>query len=244
MKIEQFDTLPSTNQYCELLNLDETEEFTVIVARTQTAGIGQRGNHWEAKPDKNLTFSLVLKPTWLPVADQYQLTKAVSLGIADCLMPLIAEGDRRVRIKWPNDIYVDNNKICGILITHRITNGQIAASVVGIGLNVNQQTFPNWVPNPTSLHLLTGHEWVLDKMLEKVLDCIAHRYNELHNNPIGSMDEPYLDMLLRRDEEAQYSYQGQTITATLLDVNRFGHLQLVTDKGERLSCQLKEIQFL
>ena len=150
MKIEKFDTLPSTNQYCELLNLDETEEFTVIVARTQTAGIGQRGNHWEAKPDKNLTFSLVLKPTWLPVADQYQLTKAVSLGIADCLMPLIAEGDRRVRIKWPNDIYVDNNKICGILITHRITNGQIAASVVGIGLNVNQQTFPDWVPHLTT----------------------------------------------------------------------------------------------
>ena len=94
MKIEKFDTLPSTNQYCELLNLSETEEFTVIVARTQTAGIGQRGNHWEAEPGKNLTFSLVLKPTWLPIADQYQLTKAVSLGIADYLMPLIKEGDR------------------------------------------------------------------------------------------------------------------------------------------------------
>ena len=104
MKIEKFDTLPSTNQYCELLNLSETEEFTVIVARTQTAGIGQRGNHWEAEPGKNLTFSLVLKPTWLPIADQYQLTKAVSLGIAEYLMPLIKEGDRRVRIKWPNDI--------------------------------------------------------------------------------------------------------------------------------------------
>ena len=129
MKIEKFDTLPSTNQYCELLNLDETEEFTVIVARTQTAGIGQRGNHWEAEPGKNLTFSLVLKPKWLPIADQYQLTKAVSLGITDYLMPLIAEGHGRVRIKWPNDIYVDDKKICGILITHRIAGGQIAASV-------------------------------------------------------------------------------------------------------------------
>ena len=244
MKIEQFDTLPSTNQYCELLNLDETEEFTVIVARTQTAGIGQRGNHWEAEPGKNLTFSLVMKPTWLPVADQYQLTKAVSLGITDWLMPLVSDGERRVRIKWPNDIYVDNNKICGILITHRIAGGHIAASVVGIGLNVNQQTFPDWVPNPTSLHLLTGHEWMLNEMLEKVLDCIAYRYNELHDSPIGSINEPYLSILLRRDEEAQYSYQGKTVTATLLDVNRYGHLQLVTDKGERLSCQLKEIQFL
>ena len=244
MKIEKFDTLPSTNQYCELLNLSETEEFTVIVAHTQTAGIGQRGNHWEAEPGKDLTFSLVLKPTWLPIADQYQLTKAVSLGIADFLMPLITEGNRRVRIKWPNDIYVDNKKICGILITHRIAGGQIAASVVGVGLNVNQIDFPSWVPNPTSLSLLTGQEWPLDETLEKMLNCIAHRYNELRNNPIGTLDEPYLNLLLRRGQEAQYGYQGQTISATLLDVNRYGHLQLVTDKGERLSCQLKEIQFV
>lgn len=244
MKIEQFDTLPSTNQYCELLNLDETEEFTVIAARTQTAGIGQRGNHWEAEPGKNLTFSLVLKPTWLPVADQYQLTKAVSLGIADCLVPLIPQGNSRVRIKWPNDIYVDNNKICGILITHRIAGGQIAASVVGIGLNVNQEAFSSWVPNPTSLHLLTGQEWMLDEVLGRLLKCIADRYEELQNSPIGTLDAPYLQMLLRRGEEALYGYQGQTISATITDVNRFGHLQLVTDKGERLSCQLKEIQFL
>ena len=244
MKIEQFDTLLSTNQYCELLNLDETEEFTVIVAHTQTSGIGQRGNHWEAAPGKNLTFSLVLKPTWLPVADQYQLTKAVSLGIADSLMPLIAEGGRRVRIKWPNDIYVDDNKICGILITHRIVGGQIVASIVGIGLNVNQQEFSSWVPNPTSLYLQTGHEWKLDQVLGSVLEHIAHRYNELHDNPIGSLDKPYLNKLLRLGKEARYSYKGQTIVATITDVNRFGHLQLVTDTGERLSCQLKEIQSL
>lgn len=244
MKIEQFDTLPSTNQYCELLNLTETEEFTVIVAHTQTAGVGQRGNHWEAEPGKNLTFSLVLKPTWLPIADQYQLTKAVSLGIADWLMPLVAEGERRVRIKWPNDIYVDDKKICGILITHRIAGGQIAASVVGIGMNVNQETFPSWVPNPTSLSLLTGEYWMLDEVLKKILNCIANRYNQLRYNSIGTLDEPYLNMLLRRGEKAQYGYQGQTIYATLLDVNSYGHLQLITDKGERLSCQLKEIQFL
>ena len=244
MKIEQFDTLPSTNQYCELLNLDETEEFTVIVARTQTAGIGQRGNHWEAETGKNLTFSLMLKPTWLPVADQYQLTKAVSLGIVDCLIPLIAEGESRVHIKWPNDIYVDNNKICGILITHRIAGGQIVASVVGIGLNVNQEAFPSWVSNPISLKLLTAQEWALDEVLERLLKYIAERYEELQNSPIGALDAPYLQLLLRRGEEALYGYQEQTISATITDVNRFGHLQLVTDKGERLSCQLKEIQFL
>ncbi|MBQ6068438.1 MAG: biotin--[Bacteroidales bacterium] len=244
MRIEYFDTLPSTNQYCELLNLEETEEFTVVAAFAQTAGIGQRGNHWEAEPGKNLTFSIVLKPTWLPIVDQYQLTKAVSLGITDYLRPLIAEGNRRVHIKWPNDIYVDDKKICGILITHHIAGGKVSASVVGIGLNVNQIDFPSWVPNPTSLCLLTGQVWPLSEALENVLSHIAYRYNELRDNPIGILDQPYLSMLLRRGEKAQYGYQGQTITATLLDVNRYGHLQLVTDRGERLSCQLKEIQFL
>ena len=244
MKIKQFDTLPSTNQYCELLNLDETEEFTVIVAHTQTVGIGQRGNHWEAEPGKNLTFSLVLKPTWLPIADQYQLTKAVSLGITDYLIPLITEGYRRVRIKWPNDIYVDDKKICGILISHRIVGEQIGGTVVGIGQNVNQETFPSWVPNPTSLKLLTGQEWALEEVLDGLLNNIANRYLELRNNPIGALNTPYLRLLLRKGEKALYGYQGNTIAATLLDVNRYGHLQLVTDKGEQLSCQLKEIQFL
>ena len=244
MKIELFDTLPSTNQYCELLNLEKTEEFTVIVARTQTDGIGQRGNHWEAEPGKNLTFSMVLKPTWLSVADQYQLTKAVSLGIADYLTPHISEGDKRVRIKWPNDIYVDDKKICGILISHRIAGGHIAASIVGIGLNVNQEVFPSWVPNPTSLKLLTGQEWALEEVLDGLLNNIANRYSELRNSPIGALDTPYLQLLLRKGEKALYGYQGNTIAATLLDVNRYGHLQLVTDKGEQLSCQLKEIQFL
>ena len=155
--IQQFDSLESTNKYCELLNLGETEEFTVIVAKEQTAGIGQRGNHWAAAPGQNLTFSVVLRPAFLPAADQYALTKAVSLAIVDTLAPLLPQRAEEVRIKWPNDIYVDDRKICGILINNHLQQERIAATVVGIGLNVNQRTFPDWVPNPTSLALLTGN---------------------------------------------------------------------------------------
>ena len=243
-KIQQFDSLASTNQYCELLNLPEVEEFTVIVARSQTAGIGQRGNHWEAEPGKNLTFSLVLKPAFLPVADQYQLTQAVSLAVADWLTPLVPQGASRVRIKWPNDIYVDDNKICGMLITNRVTGDRLSASIVGIGLNVNQRVFPDWVPNPTSLSLLTGREWPLEELLAGLLAAIQARYEELRREPPGTLDAPYLARLLRRGEKATYLYQSQTIEATITGVNRFGHLQLVTPAGEALSCQMKEIQFL
>lgn len=244
MNIQMFDALASTNQYCELLNLSEVEEFTVIVARRQTAGIGQRGNHWEAEPGKNLTFSLVLKPVFLPIADQYQLTKAVSLGVADWLTPLVPQGEGRVRIKWPNDIYVDDRKICGMLITNRVTGDRLSASIVGIGMNINQRVFPDWVPNPTSLSLLTGREWPLEEMLAGLLSAIRRRYEELHREPLGVLDAPYLARLLRRGEKASYLLHGEKTEATITGVNRFGHLQLVTTAGEHLSCQMKEIQFV
>lgn len=242
--IQQFDSLESTNKYCELLNLNEVEEFTVIVARSQTAGIGQRGNHWEAEPGKNLTFSIVLKPSFLPVADQYQLTKAVSLGVTDWLAPLVPDGKSRVKIKWPNDIYVDDKKICGMLITNRVTGDRLSASIVGIGLNINQQSFPDWVPNPTSLASLTGQEWPLEGMLTSLLSAIQSRYEALRREPHGTLDTPYLARLLRRGEKSAFVLHGQQIEATITGVNRFGHLQLVTPTGDQLSSQMKEIQFI
>lgn len=242
--VRWFESLSSTNQYCELLNLSEVEEFTVIAARRQTAGVGQRGNHWEAEPGKNLTFSLVLKPLSLPVADQYQLTKAVSLGVTDWLIPMVPQGERRVKIKWPNDIYVDDKKICGILITHRVAGEHLSASIAGVGMNINQQTFPDWVPNPTSLRLLTGREWQLEEMLAGLLAAIQERYGTLRREPLGTLDAPYLARLLKRDEKAIYGFHGHKIEATIVGVNRFGHLQLITSTGERLSCQMKEIQFV
>ena len=243
-KIQQFDSLASTNQYCELLNLGEVEEFTVVVAREQTAGIGQRGNHWEAESGKNLTFSLVLKPVFLAVADQYQLTKAVSLAVTDWLAPFVPQGERRVKIKWPNDIYVDDKKICGMLISNHVAGDRLSTSIVGIGLNVNQWVFPDWVPNPTSLCLLTGKEWSLEELLTGILTAIQTRYEELRREPLGALDTAYLTRLLRHGERAKYRYQNQSIEATITGVNRFGHLQLITPAGERLSCQMKEIQFL
>ena len=241
MNIQQFESLESTNKYCELLNLSEVEEFTVIVARSQTAGIGQRGNHWEAEPGKNLTFSLILKPSFLPVADQYQLTKAISLGVTDWLMPLVPEGNSHVKIKWPNDIYVDDKKICGMLITNRVTGDRLSASIVGIGMNVNQRAFPDWVPNPTSLALMTGQEWPLAKLLTSLLSAIQERYKELRRESLGTLDSPYLARLLKRGEKAVYALHGEKIEATITGVNRFGHLQLVTPTGGHLSCQMKEI---
>lgn len=236
-----FDTLPSTNQYCELLDLSQVEEFAVFVAREQTAGIGQRGNVWESEAGKNLTFSMVLKPTWLPAAEQYGLTKAVSLGLADALSEMMPAGER-VSIKWPNDIYVGRKKICGILISNKLKGNMLCASIVGVGLNVNQRRFAEWVPNPVSLSQLTGCEHDLDGLLERVAEAVIRRYGQLREGV--PMDGEYLGCLLNMGMEAGYRYRGGAIRATITGVNRFGHLELRQADGAPLVCQLKEIAFV
>lgn len=261
--IRWFDSLESTNNYCKLLDLNTVEEFTVICARSQTAGIGQQGNHWASEPGKNLTFSLILKPTFLRAADQYSLTMAIALAIADTLDLLISNPKSnqfapsgRIQIKWPNDIYVGTpseqhyRKICGILVTNQLSGSHIATSICGIGLNVNQTCFPAWVPNPTSLLLEASAPpsptpFAIDTVLDTVLDCILHRYRQLslHDGP-DAIKTDYLSRLYRLGQEASYFYNGKTIRATITGIDHFGHLLLTTSTGSHLSCALKEISFL
>ena len=240
MKIVKLDSTESTNRYCEALDLAEVEDFTCYWALEQTAGIGQRGNHWEAEPGKNLTFSLVLHPTFLPADCQFKLTEALSLALVDFFSPFTFHLSPSV--KWPNDIYVGKRKICGTLVSTRLQGSQIAAAVCGIGLNVNQTDFPDWVPNPTSLALLTGKEYELEPLLKKLLACIEKRYNELRagKNP----EQEYLALLLNINVPARYIYNEEEITATLMGVDPHGHLLLTASDGRRLSCGMKEISFL
>lgn len=243
MKIERFDSLESTNKYCEALDLAEVEDFTCYWALAQTAGIGQRGNHWHASPGKNLTFSLVLHPTFLPADRQFKLTEAISLAVLDCLKnPKDPKDFKDLKVKWPNDIYVAGRKICGTLVSTRLQGTQIASAICGIGLNVNQTGFPDWVPNPTSLALLTVKEYELEPLLRQLLACIERRYNDLRS---GVDSEPeYLAHLLNLGTRARYIYNNEEITATITGVDPHGRLLLTTSDGRRLSCGMKEISFL
>lgn len=247
MKIHRLASVPSTNRYCEALDLAEVEDFTCYWALSQTAGIGQRGNHWEAEPGKNLIFSLVLHPTFLPADRQFKLTEALSLALCDCL-----KDTKDLKVKWPNDIYVGKRKICGTLVSTRLQGAQIASAICGIGLNVNQTVFPDWVPNPTSMALLTGEEYDLEPLLKKLLACIEKRYNDLKN---GIDPEPeYLTRLFNLGISARYKYMErrlpagidneEDLTATLTGIDPHGRLLLTTADGRHLSCGMKEITFL
>ena len=240
----KFDSLESTNQYCEILDHTQLEDFTVVWALRQTAGIGQRGNHWESGSSaENLTFSLILKPTALAAASQFHLTEALSLAVADWLEPLV-EPLHTVRIKWPNDIYVDHRKICGMLISNRLSGGMVTSAVCGIGVNINKTTFGTTAPNGTSLRLLTAtaySEAQLQSQLQSLLACIATRYAQL--NADTPLHAQYLDRLYLRLQPATFIHNGTPVTATILDTDSFGHLLLLTADGRHLRCGLKEISF-
>ena len=260
LNIVKLDSVESTNKYCEALPLDEVEDFTCYWALEQTAGIGQRQcsddgaayNHWHSSPGLNLTFSLVLKPSWLLAGHQFRLTQALSLAIVDLLTtdhrPLLAShSSLQTTIKWPNDIYVDGRKICGTLISTRLDTARhpqpaIHYAVCGIGLNVNETAFPAWVPNPTSLRLLTGREYELEPLLQQLLLHIGRRYDALRRG--DDLEEEYLSHLLGLGVPARYRYQGSDITATIDGVDAFGRLLLSADDGTHLRCNLKEIALL
>ena len=239
MQIVRLDSVESTNKYCEVLDLAEVEDFTCYWALEQTAGIGQRGNHWHSAPGLNLTFSLVIKPVWLAAARQFMLTQTISLAITDLLATYHLP--QTTHIKWPNDIYVGRKKICGTLTSARLAGDYIATAICGIGLNVNETDFPDWVPNPTSLRQLTGETYDLEEVLHTLLSCIERRYNDLRDG--ADISAEYLGLLLGRGEQRRYTYLGQPVTATIEGVDDYGRLLLTTDEGSQLCCNMKELAY-
>lgn len=166
--IIRYECIDSTNIEARRC-LDKLDNMSVLVADMQTAGRGQGDHKWHSRPGENLTFSVVarfggsspLAP--LEVRDSLLITQVITLA----LRLLLESYGLEVRIKWPNDIYIGDRKICGILIENVLSGSQVAASIIGVGLNVNQNVFPPDLPNPVSLSLLTGRNYELDEVLAR-----------------------------------------------------------------------------
>ena len=174
------DTLPSTNSYLAGIAAD-APHGTVVMAREQTAGRGQRGNSWEAEPGCNITLSLLLRPEGLHPARQFVISQAVSLAIADMVSHFVAAP---VCIKWPNEIYAGDRKICGILIENTITGTSIDRTIVGIGLNVNQTEFRSDAPNPVSMRqLMPKIEFDVESLARAMVSDILGRVDAALASP-------------------------------------------------------------
>jgi BirA family transcriptional regulator, biotin operon repressor / biotin---[acetyl-CoA-carboxylase] ligase len=229
----------STNDAMLLLcQKDSPPEGTVIVTNQQTAGRGQRGNKWEAEPGKNLTFTILVKPSFLPVQKQFFLNIYVSLGIRDYLTDL---RNLKVQIKWPNDILVDEKKICGILIENQLSGVVITNSAAGIGFNVNQQLFS--IMSATSLASLTGNEFDLSDELTALLVHLEKRYLQLRALNFDALLKDYMKNLFMLNELYTFTDREGTFEGIIKGIDPSSGKLMVDKHGLVMAYDLKEIQF-
>ncbi len=232
----------STNSYAiEILSKDRPEEGCVIITDHQTKGRGTDLNTWECEKGKNLTFSLILYPK-VTADQQFILNKAISLGIYDFLAAELP--NQRVSIKWPNDLYVENKKICGILIQNSVMGNKLDYMVVGIGLNVNQTLFKSDAPNPVSLKTVTNTEYNLSDLLPKLLQSILNRYAFIGTDTAQKIDTDYKKSLYRLMEWHDYLVKGANMQSRITGTNEYGQLMLENKSGESIVCDLKEVKFI
>ena len=206
----------------------------VVVADYQTAGKGQGNNSWESERGKNLLFSVLYHPQRIPANRQFHISMAVSLAIADALGEHIGD----VSIKWPNDIYWRNAKICGILIENRLLGQTIRDSIIGAGINVNQRQFHSNAPNPVSLWQIHGHETDLELLLQSILDKFTLYINK------KEIKTQYLHQLYRRKGFHPYADREGSFMAEIVDVEDDGHLLLCDDNGQQRRYAFKEVSFV
>ncbi len=247
MKTLWLDTIDSTNSEA-LRRLPDLPSCTVLAAREQTAGRGQRGNTWFSEPGKNLTFSIVLKfgPGAVSARDAHYLNCLASLSVVS----LLDSFGIRSQIKWPNDIYVGKRKICGMLLENTLCTTGLAASVIGIGLNVNQTAFPR-LANATSVALELGQVQPMEWDLAQTLECLLRLFEErlpLLSSPEGRQElmADYTARLFQKDVPAPYRdlLQDREFTGVIEGVEPDGRLRVRDAEGGKRFFRFKEISYL
>lgn len=231
----------STNNYLkELLQTQNVDEGTVVWADFQSAGKGQRGNGWESEAGKNILFSIVLFPGFIKAGEQFILSQIVSLAVANCLQ----EYTEGISIKWPNDIYWNEKKICGILLENTILEDNIGHSVAGIGININQENFRSDAPNPVSLKQITNRDYNLEEILKTVVDNINVYYQQINIGKTDSLIKQYKESLFRKDGYHLYNDGISDFLARIQDVDSSGILILKTKEGEERHFAFKEVKYI
>lgn len=232
-------TCHSTNAVAlEMATDPKTTEGTIVLTDHQTEGRGQQHNTWEAAPHQNLTFSLILHPSFLAVAQQFWLNIAISLGIYDFLSTHILQD---LKIKWPNDLYYQNHKLGGVLIQNILSQENIRRSVVGIGLNVNQTGFQT--ERAISIKQITGQEISLNTALEVILGFLEKRYLQLRSGNFDRLKQHYLQNLYRYQEVHTFKSQQVTFQGTILGIDKIGRL-CVEKEGRLHYFSFKEIEYI
>jgi BirA family biotin operon repressor/biotin-[acetyl-CoA-carboxylase] ligase len=229
----------STNTYASDLSArGSVAEGTVVITPRQFLGRGQRGNTWDAQAGANLTFSIILYPRFLEPAKQFLLSQAVSLAVWDFLLSL---GIPDASIKWPNDIIVDDKKICGILIENQVRGAVFTQSIVGIGLNINQVDF-KWA-HATSVALATGRQHDLNWMFSELLRCLESRYLQIRQQP-AAINSGYLKHLYWKNESHTFRIGEAEFPGVIEGVDVAGRLVVMRENDGIATFAAREITYV
>lgn len=231
----------STNEYAKsLCSKSEPIEGTVVLTDKQTDGKGQIGNKWQSEPYQNLTFSIVLKPTFLKPEQQFILSKIVSLA---CVETLEHFSEEKFLVKWPNDIYFKDKKLGGILIENTLSGNKISNSIVGIGLNINQEYFEA-LPQASSLKNVAERSFDLKEVLTFLLKKIDTYYFQLRQGKTETINQNYLNKLLGYQQKMKFLEKDVSFEAKVNGVNELGQLVLELENGYERVYNFKEIAWV
>ena len=224
-------------------HLSDLANLSVVAARDQTAGRGQRGNKWNTRPGENLTFSILLRPGQdgipaIPVADSFRISEVSALAVRDVL----EDFGIPTQIKWPNDIYAGDRKICGMLIENILRGGSVSESIIGIGLNVNQTAFDPELPTPVSMARLTGRTFATEAVLQALL---GHFCLLLETDPAG-VRQRFLDALYRKEQWHAYTdcATGEVFEGMIKGISKRGLLRVGMPDGRIREFGFKEISYI
>ena len=224
----------------QVMSADVLPGFTLVVADDQTRGRGQQGNSWETEKGKNLTFSLLCHPDFVPASRQFILSQGMAVAIQRTLSQYVAD----VEVKWPNDIYVGEKKISGTLIECDLQGKCIANCIIGVGININQTEFRSDAPNPTSLKLLTGKEYDREEILLSVMQHFQMVYEMLQDGKDEDVRRMYQEHLYRREGFHRYGDVRGEFMAEIAEVEPTGHLLLRFENGNAVRYEFKEVSFV
>lgn len=234
----------STNSYAiEMLKNVNLAEGTIVHTAEQTEGRGQRGSVWKTEKTSNLTASLVLKPTFLDLKNQHYLYQISALACYDALAELLDSSQFDIKIKWPNDILVNKQKIAGILIENTVSNAQLSWSVIGVGFNVNQTIFDEQY-NATSLKVLLKREVIVESILELFCKHFEKHYLHLKNNKFDQIKADYLKHFFRLNNWMDFEIEGEIKTMFVQGMSDDGLLCLKDNYERSHYFDVKQIKWM
>ena len=231
-------TCHSTNDICaELISKGSIENGTIVITDHQQQGRGQGSNAWNSEKESNLTLSVILETSFMNVKDQFYLNMMVCLSVSDLLREYAGKD---ISIKWPNDIYISSKKICGVLIQNILKGSKMEYSIIGLGININQETFH--VDQAVSLRNVTGRWYDLNKVLNRLAELLGQYYQMLHLGLNNRLRGLYLARLMWFNEdrifESDHEFEGR-----ITDVDERGRL-MINARGQLLSFNFQEVKFI